>query len=198
MLREWLNSNPKVVAGLAAVLVVAALGWLVAQLGGSETPDNAGRAWYLDMKTGELFRASATRVPPIQSPDGNDAVRAVVFSCGKCDEKKERFIGYYEKLPKELKKAFKGNPEAVPARQHFVVMAAKTDGAFQRPPLDESELKRVRNGKWVGQGSRPPRRAGAGARRQQRAMPAAPERIRAAPRRADVCSGGVQPRRCRP
>jgi len=50
-----------------------------------------------------VFEASARRVLPIQSPDGNEAVQAHFYACGECTEE-SRFLGYYEKFTAEAKR----------------------------------------------------------------------------------------------
>ncbi|MHB1158057.1 MAG: hypothetical protein ACYC26_14620 [Phycisphaerales bacterium] len=71
---------------------------------GSSSPAvGSGQAWYYDTKTGEYFKSAADQFPPITSAKGNPAVRAHFFSCGSCDQAKERFVGFYDKYTADAK-----------------------------------------------------------------------------------------------
>lgn len=59
-------------------------------------------AYYQDVKTGKRFTAEATLIPPITSPDGNEAVKVHLFTCDRNDPAK-MFVGYYEKYTPEAK-----------------------------------------------------------------------------------------------
>jgi len=67
------------------------------------------QAWYYDVVTGEVFAARAKQIPPIQSPDGHEAVRVFFFSCGECTEG-ERFAGYYMKYTAAMKQQLDADP----------------------------------------------------------------------------------------
>ena len=85
-------------------MAVLAIGMvLIVTRGGSGLPTGDEPTYFYDVETGELFIASGNQVPPIQSPAGNEAVRANVYTCGACTEE-ERFVGYYEKYTPEAKK----------------------------------------------------------------------------------------------
>jgi prepilin-type processing-associated H-X9-DG protein len=74
------------------------------------TAPKPGNAYFYDVVTKEYFTDSATKIPPIKSPAGNEAVRAHFFTCGQCTDE-ERFIGYYEKYTSDLKKKLEKDPE---------------------------------------------------------------------------------------
>ena len=100
--RGWLNDNATAAAvGALAVLVVAM--FLLAQHQKSQRPIRNGppMGHYYDMVTHEYFVDDATKIPPIKSPSGNDAVRARFYACGGCEG--ETFLGYYERYTKEAK-----------------------------------------------------------------------------------------------
>jgi len=100
-LRDWINDNSSIATIGAAALLVVSLGWLTVPTGSRAV--DPGNAYYDDTETGEVFEASARRVPPIQSPDGNEAVQAHFYACGECTEE-SRFLGYYEKFTAEAKR----------------------------------------------------------------------------------------------
>jgi len=55
------------------------------------------RAWFFDLNTNQLFVDDVRAIPPITAPSGPRAgVRAYVFTCGDCNDAKQRFIGYLE------------------------------------------------------------------------------------------------------
>ncbi len=192
-LRDWINSNPTVVTSGAVVILVAALAWIItAGIGGSGGSSASGaQAYFLDLKTGELFKDSDSKLAPIESPNGNQAVRAVVFSCGSCDDKEKRFIGYYQKLPPEMQKMRPKDGTSgggAPPVNALAVASAKSDGSFHRPPLSDAQLQRLKKEQnWHQQTTR--RRGGGGATFQK---------IKRAPRSASVCSGGKSPTVCNP
>ncbi len=199
-LRDWINSNPTAVAGGAIVILVAAVVWIVTQgMGGpGGATAEVQQAWYLDLGTGELFKDSADKLAPIESPNGNQAVRAILFSCGNCDNKNKRFVGYYEKVPPDIKKNY-DSAEAAPRFQRVLVASARDGNQFHKPPLDDAQLQRLKDdANWVGQGGAagaaggPPSGPPAGG-------PAAEFRkIRQAPQQPGACSGGGEAKRCRP
>lgn len=97
-LREKLNGNPSIVAGVAgAVLLIAVvvvlLWWL--RGGGTYTP-YGGQRWYYDTGARALFIDSEARVPPFDH-GGNVAVRAEVGSCGSCDDEAARKVLWLER-----------------------------------------------------------------------------------------------------
>lgn len=102
-LREWMQGNQTIVAGAAGVLLLICLIAIIMQIaptGSSvKTPNSA---YFYDVVTGKVFQAPFDAVPPITSPDGNEAVRAHFYSCGDCNES-DRFVGYYEKYTPQAK-----------------------------------------------------------------------------------------------
>lgn len=100
--RDWANRNSAVATIAAVAVLVVALVILVSS--GSGGPSASGDAYFYDVETGETFVGDATAIPPIQSPDGNEAVRAHFYTCTECTEE-ARFLGYYEKYTAEAKKA---------------------------------------------------------------------------------------------
>jgi len=114
--RDWINQNSAVVTVASVVVLVLSLAIIINQGRGRSTPE-PGNAYFYDTVTKEYFTDSATKIPPITSPAGNEAVRAHFFTCGECteatkDEGGERFIGYYEKYTPEVKAKLEESPEA--------------------------------------------------------------------------------------
>ena len=108
-IREFLNKNSPVVV-ICAILVL--IGCVVFVLHTNETlhPPMIKNAYYYDLETGKIFIGPSDGIPPIPSPSGhkdpngnNMGVRAILFSCGKCDDESSRFIGYLETLTPEAK-----------------------------------------------------------------------------------------------
>lgn len=107
-LRRLLQDNPTgAVVTVVAMLVVAAF---IAFK--PEAPrGHALQAYYYDLDTDELFTDDGSRLPPFTSPSGGEAVRAMVFSCGDCDDAASRFVGYLQKMSAELKQAYESGGE---------------------------------------------------------------------------------------
>jgi len=134
--RNWINEN----SAAATVVVVAILMTALAMMLWRGTPRSrsAAEAWFYDATAGQLFTASAAELPPIVSPDGNEAVRAHYYSCGPCTAQ-GRFLGFYEKLSPETKKALAAKREVMmffsgPIKGRFYSADAKSwheDGSDQ-------------------------------------------------------------------
>lgn len=130
-IREWMNENSAIVTVGAVVLLVVALTIVVMQGigGGPATPD---QAWFMDTETGEYFAADIEQIPPIQSPEGNPAVKVHFFSCGACNEE-ERFVGYYEKYTEEAKQAMQQARNAENEEQMPMMMEQMMMGQLYSP-----------------------------------------------------------------
>ncbi len=81
-LRDWLNNNPAVGAGIAGGLVVLAILVLISTRGGSG-PGVTGE-YYWNIDTGEIETVEGGNIPPIVNDRGQTLVRAVVVTCGRC------------------------------------------------------------------------------------------------------------------
>lgn len=90
---------------IIAVIVLLASWWLI--LGRSTRSGSAGSSFFYDLQSNTLFTSDATELPPIVSPTGGEAVRAIVMSCGDCADKSTRFIAYLEKYDDAYKQAVK-------------------------------------------------------------------------------------------
>ncbi len=61
-------------------------------------------AFYLDTTTGKLFVAPPDSYPPVKAPSGGvTGVKAIFYSCGACDDAKQRFLGYVTRYTDEAK-----------------------------------------------------------------------------------------------
>jgi hypothetical protein len=94
-MRETLQSHPAIVGVIAViVLVICAATWIP-----RSTPGGTPTRWFLDMETGELVAHHVEGLQsPVTLPSGHEGVWAHVFSCGDCDDKSQRFIGFIEKF----------------------------------------------------------------------------------------------------
>lgn len=101
-IREWMDQNQNMVAVGAVVVMILALIFIFYQCKGTTRHVGAGQSYYYDTVTGKTFVSDANQIPPITSPDGNEAVRVHYYSCGSCSDS-ERFAGYFEKYPAEAK-----------------------------------------------------------------------------------------------
>lgn len=101
-LRDWVNEHPSAALIAAVAILLLSLGWLLTRTSSSYRPRSSGYFFY-DLGTGELFVAQAA-IPPIDTKSGEgQGVRAVVFSCGKCQDKSTRFIGWLERYTPEAR-----------------------------------------------------------------------------------------------
>jgi hypothetical protein len=102
-LRELLN-GPAGYAVAGAVLLLAVIYTLFAS--GPEEPQREFTlgAFYLDTATGKLFVAPPDSYPPVKAPTGGvTGVKAIFYSCGTCDDPKQRFLGYVTRYTDEAK-----------------------------------------------------------------------------------------------
>lgn len=55
--------------------------------------------WYYDLTANELITvAGQDGASPITLPSGHEAVSAVMFACGSCEDKSQHFVGYLSKV----------------------------------------------------------------------------------------------------
>jgi len=101
-IRDKINANQNLVVVAAVVVIVVAVLFMLMR-GGRGGSGGSGEAYYVDTVTDAIFTAEANQYPPIQSPEGNPAVRVHFFSCGDCDDEDERFRGFYDKYTDEAK-----------------------------------------------------------------------------------------------
>ncbi len=148
-LKDTINDNPKIVAGIAALSLLLLSTVLV--LGSRNEADRyypgGKRAWFYDLNTGTLFTASSKHIGPIQAPsgplaDGNPAgLRAHVYSYVPDPNETERFVGFLEKP----------DPRA---KNKLLASYSQDFEAWARGRL----IKRVEDSKWVVPTSREGRR----------------------------------------
>lgn len=105
-IRETLNQNQNAVVVAAAVIIATAVIYIVWSSGSGRSGGFGGsEAYYMDVVTRKVFTDVNSRIPPIESPDGNPAVRVKFYTCnGRDCSKSARFIGYYEKFTDEAKR----------------------------------------------------------------------------------------------
>ena len=96
--REWINQHRAVVGIFGGVLVIGLLWMMLAP--SQEKLSLEGKLWFYDTVSKEIFTDSNQLIPPISSPQGNEAVLARFYTCGDCTEQ-HRFIAYYEKYSAE-------------------------------------------------------------------------------------------------
>ncbi len=136
--REWLNNNSAAVTVGSVAILLLSLAVIINQNRQSK-PSSPGNAYFYDVVTKELISDKVTRIAPITTADGHEAVRAHYFSCAECADG-ERFLGYYEKYTAEMKEKLEKNP------QSFELYDAAFKGRlYCAPELDPADAKN-----WVG------------------------------------------------
>lgn len=142
--------NPKVGIGIAAVVIVAAIGVFVMNSDDSN-PDHRSntKEWFYDLGDKKLFAVDASTPSPVEAPSGaKDAdgdpggVKAYVFGCGDCTE---HFIGYLMKYSAEGKKIMDSGVEnANREAKKFIVFRSVEDGEWVSDVSEEgSKLVRA-------------------------------------------------------
>ena len=100
--REALNSQPKVVAGVvvAVIVVVAAVMYFTMSDGGAADIGGGGTKAFFSIDDGKSwFVDDFKKVPPF-TKDGKEAVRAYVYKCSNG----KTFVGYLERYTPSAKK----------------------------------------------------------------------------------------------
>lgn len=99
--RQWFNENPRMTAGIAAAVVLVAVGLVVVQVLASrpKIQSNLPDAYFTDDDGKTFFTANSASVAPFDRY-GRPAVRAYVYECGG-----QRFVGYLERYNAEAHKA---------------------------------------------------------------------------------------------
>ena len=110
-MRDWIQNNNVAVTIASIVVIVTLLAWrlLPSKQEYHNSDSLSDRSWYYDVNTGQYFQDRLDRVPPFESPEGNEAVRVIFFSCGACNEA-ERFPGFYLKHADETKQQADADP----------------------------------------------------------------------------------------
>ena len=103
-LRTWINSNPRLMIGVAAASVLLFLVIVIRQLmpGPARNVEEYEKGWFYDINKGELFAEKAELAGPIEAPSGPlpngkpAGVKAYVFSYAREPNESNRFIGFLE------------------------------------------------------------------------------------------------------
>jgi hypothetical protein len=128
--RQWFNDNARLTAAAVAVVVLAAVGFVVMQVLAArpKIQTNLPDAYFTTDDGKTFFVGNSASVPPF-AHEGQKAVRAHVFECGG-----ERFVGYVERWNDEAHKAMLEN-KVTPQHQIY-----------------GRELKKPGETKWVNSG----------------------------------------------
>ena len=112
--RQWFNDNARLTAAAAAVIVLAAVGFVVMQVLAArpKIQTNLPDAYYTSDDGKTFFVGNSASVPPFDH-EGKQAVRAYVYECGD-----DRFVGYLERFNSEAHKAMTGGT-ATPQHQIY-------------------------------------------------------------------------------
>ena len=105
-LREYLNKNPLVAAGIAGGAVLLGIVLVAMQLrGGSDSSNVYVPKRFFTVDDGNTyFPDTVDKIPPFTTADNKTAYRAHVVQCGKG----QPFVAYLEKYSDEQKKKLEG------------------------------------------------------------------------------------------
>lgn len=119
-IREWVNDNSIMTTCAAVGILAAGLVFVLWHLGDAITTGDAD-AFFYDLEHDELFVASGTLLPPIETPRGGQrGVRAHVYSCDECSddlvgrsldgiEEEGAFVAWLERYPSDVKAALEAS-----------------------------------------------------------------------------------------
>jgi hypothetical protein len=95
------SKQKTIAAGILAACAVAIM--IYSALNTGKRPK--GNIWFYDLKTRQLFAASDSSVPPIDTKSGPEmGVRAYVYTCSGGSNPNDKFIAFIEKFTPEVKK----------------------------------------------------------------------------------------------
>ena len=132
-LRETLNENPGLTTAATAIIIVAAIVFMVISMfrGEAGTAGGTGtaltREFYSDDDGKTFFEDERTKVPPFDR-NGKPAYRARVFTC---DGGKTKFVGWLERYTPEAKKMIE--ERAKNAAGAPLLMEDQTGLQFKKP-----------------------------------------------------------------
>ena len=104
-IRERINQSPRIIFGITGISTFILFFVIIILLAQSEDTQkfrDLKRAWFYDLNTGQIFRASSNAAPPIEAPSGplpNGApagVKAYVFTYSNDPNESELFVGFLE------------------------------------------------------------------------------------------------------
>ena len=101
-LRLWLAENPVIIGSVAAVIILIAL-YFILFSGGSSSIESPKVDYFYDLDSGEVFTDDFKIVPPYKHSSGAEAVKAVVVSCGSCEDESERQVAWLERYTETAK-----------------------------------------------------------------------------------------------
>jgi len=127
---------------LAIASVVTAITIVLLSGSHTKTPNIAEQNdWFLDLKTGKLFAAKGTNIPPIDAESGSgQGVRAIVVGCGDCSEA-NRTIAYIQMFTDEAR-AIKAMPLSKNPDEHLSRMEKLQQGTLVAQPAAAGKVPR--------------------------------------------------------
>ena len=123
-----MGGNPKVIVAVVLLVLAVIFFWRPWRNIASSEPTVGAKIFY-DLGTGEIYPERDRPYPPVTAPSGKEGVEAVMFSCGNCDVKSDRFIGYLRKYTPEGKQAIK---DALAAEDFGGRITAMEDSLIRR------------------------------------------------------------------
>jgi hypothetical protein len=145
-----MHDNPRAAMGGVVAVLVAALFLIVARLGDDASGAAYNYGFYYDLSTRELFVDSNRQLPPIRDGQG---VAAHVFSCGQCEDKASRVIGWLEMYTPEAKAALAAPQTGSP--DDFAVAEIVVDPVVEAGHLYAFEPQAGAEPQWVPANSLP-------------------------------------------
>lgn len=96
--KESNGQIPLAIGGAVVLMIgIALIGWFVSTMGGGERIEK--KIWFYNEGASKLIPVKSSEIPPIEV-NGQNAVRAYVYSCGDC---KNAFVAYLEYFTEEAK-----------------------------------------------------------------------------------------------
>jgi len=147
-LRETLQKNPGVTVGVLLLVLAAAIGAIVMQTGrgGPGVATFERSVYFYDVATGDLFADSNAYLPPHVAPSGNEAVLAIVYACGDCDDDELRSIARLIKYTDDAKQKLTAAGNDVSAQ---LMDEVSMNGTMVALPPEDGEIQ------WFSSNSKP-------------------------------------------
>ena len=156
---DWFKNNPAVTI-VVAIFIITIGGFRIYR---SVQPAVAeatawNKVWCYDLSAGKIFVGTEKNAPPFAIegakalPDGSPAgVRAEVYSCGSCEDEKERFAAWLWKFTPDVQKAVQLVIDGKPGG--FVEDSPYDQGVARGDPNATLIASPDRTGDWVAEPS---------------------------------------------
>jgi len=158
--RAWLNENPLVVGGIAALVLVIAVTFTTCSLtgGGGTAPDQ--KVWLYDEPTGQLQATTYAAWQLGGADAAGNPVRGFRFGCGGCGPDNDVRVDYLERYTEEGRAALRELAENPTDAAELERLAEASRAAHQRKAVGAADWQPANEPAGIALLERPAQRCG--------------------------------------